>query len=84
MKLNLGCGSQVVDGWVNVDYALGARFMKIPFFRSLNRKVKIFNLDWNDKIFLHDLTRKFPWADSSIDSDGEHPPSMIPEMLQLY
>jgi ubiquinone/menaquinone biosynthesis C-methylase UbiE len=66
MKLNLGCGSQVPDGWVNVDYALGARFMKIPFFRALNKKLKLFNLDWNEKIYLHDLTKKFPWADSSI------------------
>jgi predicted SAM-dependent methyltransferase len=67
MKLNLGCGSVVPDGWMNVDYALGARYMKIPFFRAINKKVKIFNLDWNEKIFLHDLTNKFPWADSSAD-----------------
>ncbi len=67
MKLNLGCGSQVPDGWVNVDYALGARFTKIPFFRALNKKLKLFNMNWNEKIYLHDLTRKFPWADSSID-----------------
>jgi predicted SAM-dependent methyltransferase len=67
MKLNLGCGSQVPDGWVNVDYALGARFMKVPFFRAFNKKVKLFNLDWNDKIYLHDLTKTFPWSDSSID-----------------
>jgi ubiquinone/menaquinone biosynthesis C-methylase UbiE len=67
MKLNLGCGSQVPDGWVNVDYGLGARFAKVPFFVALNRKVKLFNLDWNKKIYLHDLTKKFPWVDSSID-----------------
>ncbi len=67
MKLNLGCGSQVLNGWVNVDYALGARFTKIPFFRTLNRKIKLFNLDWNDKIYLHNLTKKFPWPDSSVD-----------------
>jgi ubiquinone/menaquinone biosynthesis C-methylase UbiE len=67
MKLNLGCGSQVPDGWVNVDYALGARLMKIPLFRMLNKKIKLFNLDWNEKIYLHDLTKKFPWNDSSID-----------------
>ena len=67
MKLNLGCASQVHDGWVNVDYALGARFMKIPLFRVLNRKVKLFNLDWSEEIYIHDLTKKFPWADSSID-----------------
>jgi predicted SAM-dependent methyltransferase len=67
MKLNLGCGPQVPDGWINVDYALGARFMKIPFFQAFNKKVKLFDLDWNDKIYLYDLTKKFPWTDSSID-----------------
>ena len=67
MKLNLGCGSQVPDGWINVDYALGARLTKIPFFRAVNRKVNFFNLDWDDRIFLHDLTSKFPWDDSSVD-----------------
>jgi len=68
IKLNLGCGSQVPDGWINVDYALGARFMKIPFFSIFNRKVKLFDLDWNEKIFLHDLNKKFPWANSSISA----------------
>lgn len=67
MKLNLGCGSQTPDGWVNVDYALGARFMKIPLFRTINRKFRLFNLDWDERIYLHDLTKKFPWGDSSID-----------------
>lgn len=67
MKLNLGCGSQVPDGWVNVDYALGARFVKIPFFDAINRKIKLFNLHWNKKIYLHNLTKKLPWADASID-----------------
>ena len=67
VKLNLGCGSQVLDGWINVDYALGARFTKIPFFRSLNRKIKLFNLDWNEKIFLHNLTKNFPWQNCSVD-----------------
>ena len=67
MKLNLGCGNRVPEGWVNVDYALGARFTKIPLFRAFNKKAKLFNLDWNEKIYLHDLTKQFPWADSSID-----------------
>lgn len=66
-KLNLGCGPQVLDGWVNVDYALGARLMKVPLFRSINRKLGIFDLDWNDKIFVHDLTKTFPWASASVD-----------------
>jgi predicted SAM-dependent methyltransferase len=67
MKVNLGCGSHTPAGWVNVDYALGARLTKIPFFKSINKRCKLFNLDWNDMIFLHDLTKKFPWPDSSVD-----------------
>jgi predicted SAM-dependent methyltransferase len=67
MKLNLGCGGYVPDGWINVDHALGARFMKIPFFQALNKKVKFFNLNWNEKIYIHDLRKIFPWADSSVD-----------------
>ena len=68
MQLNLGCGLQVSDRWTNVDYALGARFAKIPFFRLLNRKLRLFDFDWNEKIYLHNLTKKFPWADCTIDA----------------
>jgi len=67
MKLNLGCGSQVVDGWINVDYSLGARLAKFPLFRSINQKLKLFDLDWNPRIYIHDLSKRFPWLDSSID-----------------
>lgn len=67
MKLNLRCGAQAPSGWINVDYALGARLMKIPFFRAFNRKIKLVYPDWDNKIYLHDLTKKFPWPDSSVD-----------------
>ena len=67
MKLNLGCGDCVPDGWINVDYSLGARFARIPLFNILNRKLKLFNLDWNDKIHIHDLNKEFPWKDDTVD-----------------
>jgi predicted SAM-dependent methyltransferase len=67
MKLNLGCGDRVIDGWTNVDYALGARLSKLPFFSAVNRRVKLFNLDWDRRIVLHNLTTRFPWPDSSVD-----------------
>lgn len=67
MKLNLGCGPQVLDGWVNVDYALGARLMKLPLLRAVNRKLRVFNVDWDERIFVHDLTKPFPWSSGSAD-----------------
>lgn len=65
MKLNLGCGPQVVSGWCNVDYSLGSRLMQIPFFGTLVKKLKLFNLEWDENIYIHDLTKKFPWADAT-------------------
>jgi len=67
VKLNLGCASRVVDGWINVDYALGARLAKVPLFRLLNRKLRIFDLDWDERIHVHDLSKPFPWADDTTD-----------------
>ena len=67
MKLNLGCGAQVVDGWTNVDYGLGARLAKLPLFRALNRRLGLFNLDWDSRIVIHNLLKPFPWADESTD-----------------
>ena len=66
-KLNLGCASQVVDGWINVDYFLGARLAKLPLFTFLNSKLKIFKMNWSKDIFLHDLTRPLPWNSNAVD-----------------
>jgi predicted SAM-dependent methyltransferase len=67
VKLNLGCGKQFVDGWVNVDYALGARICKMPLIGHFAKKLKIFNANWNPAIYLHNLVTPFPWADGSVD-----------------
>lgn len=67
MRLNLGCGANVVQGWINVDYGLGARFAKLPLFASLNRKLGLFNLDWDKRVFIHDLTKQFPWDDDTAE-----------------
>jgi SAM-dependent methyltransferase len=67
VKINLGCGSQILEGWANVDYSLGATMAKIPFFNRLNRKLGLFSTNWDKRIILHDLRKPFPWADASAD-----------------
>jgi|SRR5579883_1442186 predicted SAM-dependent methyltransferase len=67
LKLNLGCGSHIPNGWVNVDYAMGAWIAKLPILSTINKKLKIINFDWSDRIFIHDLRKQFPWADNSVD-----------------
>ncbi len=67
MKLNLACGIKTPDDWINVDYALGARFSKIPILRTLNKKIKFFNSVWGENIKIVNLTKVFPWESNSAD-----------------
>jgi SAM-dependent methyltransferase len=67
IKLNLGCGHRAVNGWINVDYALGARLAKLPFFNTISRKLHLLNLTWNKNICIHDLRKRFPWEENSVD-----------------
>ena len=64
-KLNLGCGIQIVTGWVNVDYSLGARLRKTPLLGTFTNN--FFRHKWSKDIFLHNLNKKFPWRNDSID-----------------
>lgn len=65
MKLNLGCGGIAPPGWVNVDFAVGARLRKVPVLGALSRRV--LRCDWDPGIVLHDLRRRFPWPSASVD-----------------
>jgi predicted SAM-dependent methyltransferase len=67
VKLNLGCGGTTPQGWINVDYALGAKLARVPLFKTVNKRFKLFNMDWNPEIYLHDLCKPFPWSPNSVD-----------------
>jgi len=67
MKLNLGCGPQVVEGWINVDYALGARLATTPVLGATVRALGLFNMRWDPRIHIHDLTKPLPWANGTAD-----------------
>jgi predicted SAM-dependent methyltransferase len=73
IKLNLGCGDVQPEGWINVDYSLGARLSKIPLYNSINRVVKLFDIGsdgsprlWDSKVFIWNLIKPFPWKDGSV------------------
>jgi len=63
-KVNIGCGSVKPRGWVNVDYSLGARLTRVPFYNLINRRLKLFDLNpsgnprnW-DSVIIHDLRKE--------------------------
>jgi hypothetical protein len=62
MRLNLGCGAVTPAGWINVDYAIGARLARMPGLKLF------FNVRWDPSIVIHDLTKRLPWADGTVDA----------------
>ena len=67
MKLNLGCGAKVVNGWANVDYAIGARLARGSWFGKALVKLGVLRLSWPSEIVIHDLRQGVPYPDNSVD-----------------
>lgn len=67
MKLHLGCGTHVVEGWVNIDYSLGAKLAKFPPLKPLLRQTGLLRNEWDSRIVIHDLRRALPFADQTVD-----------------
>lgn len=51
-------------GWVNVDFAIGARLSR-GILKPLARRA--FSTDWPSQIVIHDLSKRFPWPDNTAD-----------------
>ena len=63
IKLNLGCGKQTPEKWINVDYSFGAKFAKIPLLNKLG----LTQIKWDIKILIQNLLKPFPWKTETID-----------------
>ncbi|MBD1928900.1 methyltransferase domain-containing protein [Trichocoleus sp. FACHB-90] len=76
MKLNLGSFDRIFPGWINTDITPHIFVTKIPFLADVMfslRKLDKERYDEHKKgIFRQltylDLTKKFPWADNSVDA----------------
>jgi SAM-dependent methyltransferase len=68
IRVNLGCGETVPEGWINVDYSIGARLVRVPVLKVILRWLGLFNADWSDRVLIHDLRTTLPWTDNSIDA----------------
>jgi len=70
IRLNLGCGLQAPPGWVNVDGSWNARLAKVPALRKTLAALGLVardkaNIPWSSDIFIHDVRKPLPFADSS-------------------
>ena len=68
IKLNLGCGAHVAEGWVNVDCSPNSLLAKIPFYEVIKKILFQLNLisetakdaTWSSTVLFCDLAKSFP------------------------
>jgi predicted SAM-dependent methyltransferase len=70
--VNLGCGTSVAPGWINLDNSPNARLSKYPWLRWCLWRLRLlsdnhYNVPWPKSIVIHDLRRKLPFQDATID-----------------
>lgn len=72
MKLNLGCGLQCPEGWINIDSSMGARLSKHPTFSNILHSLipsswgVLPNKDWPANVKWMDITKRFPFESNAI------------------
>ena len=75
IKINIGCGSSPVNGWINFDNSFSIKLANSPFLYFLIKNLKLINsqqienIEWikKNKIFFADATKKIPLKDNSVE-----------------
>lgn len=71
VRLHLGCGLNVVPGWVNVDGSWNARLAKYPLARRALASLGVipraqFDVPWSPDVRCFDVTKPLPYGDTSV------------------
>lgn len=73
LKLNLGCGLQCPEGWVNIDSSIGVRLSKMPLLNKILHSVIpkslgiLPNVNWPKNTMWMELTKPFKFSNGSVD-----------------
>ena len=75
IKLNLGCGTHVVNGWVNVDKSFNVIISKVPLLKWLLYHIGLmseiaYKASWDKldaKVLRRDVTKGLPYKENEID-----------------
>ncbi len=73
VRLNLGSGPQIVDGWISIDKSWGPVLARHGTARAALHRLGVLDegqasLHWPPEIQRIDLTRKWPWPEGSVDA----------------
>lgn len=73
VKINLGCGLQCPDGWINIDNSMGVRISRIPILKTILYFIipaswKILpNKEWKSNATWMNITKKISYNDNFAD-----------------
>jgi len=71
-KVNLGCGPNAPDGWLNVDGSWNAWLSNHRFLRSALETLGLINpnhgAQWKVRPLVHDLTEPLPFRDNTVSA----------------
>src|SRR5258706_701623 len=61
LKLNIGCGTSGIEGWVNIDNSPSILLSRLPFGRRIFRTP-----DWPRDVRRADVRKRIPFFDASV------------------
>jgi predicted SAM-dependent methyltransferase len=72
VAVNLGCGSHVAAGWINLDNSPNARLSRWPWVRWLLWRSgalsdQHYAVAWPKGVVIHDLRKPLPFEEGSVD-----------------
>lgn len=71
LRLNLGCGPVVVEGWENLDKSPNVLLSKLPFVRGLLKRLGLITAGQAEGfppgVKFADLVKRLPYADASVE-----------------
>lgn len=71
LKLNIGCGRNVISGWVNIDNSPSVLIARVPFLKFLLFHTGLMSREqyenvWSKNMFWRDVSKKIPYPDDSV------------------
>ena len=72
MRLNLGCGTNAVDGWRNIDRSPGVLLSRLPV--AIRSRIRRFiprqqaDVEWPPNVVRLDVTKGLPFDDGSVEA----------------
>lgn len=71
-KVNLGCGLDAVDGWLNLDRSPSVLLRRFGPLKSLLHRVGVLAdahmVEWPNSVVRHDVQKGLPVADGSVEA----------------